>query len=346
MDLIGVRFQLQAINKRNLNPRYTTRLHAWFLNEVRKFNPNLSQYLHDKQAEKPFTLSHLEGVSYEENFAINIESFYYWTITGLNSLVIDWLQEWLDNPPQVIDLKDVSFQIRDINIIYPLINYQSLLETPREKTLALSFITPTSFRHKNHHFPLPLPFHVFQSYLRRWNLFSDYLVDSDSFLEWVNNHVIILRHQLHTLKVAGGKKGMLTGFVGAIEYGLSTQGSRNQDFRQLLFALGKLAPYCGTGHKTTFGLGQTRYGWLLESESKMITIDNLLLKRIEEITQILMSFQKRKGGERALKVCKMRATILARQERGESLKEIAKALNVPYETVKTYAKLARKLIKS
>jgi CRISPR-associated endoribonuclease Cas6 len=56
-----------------------------------------------------------------------------------------------------------------------------------------------------------------------------------------------------------------------------------------------------------------------------------------------MQQQKRTGGARALKVCQTRATILARREFGDSLGAIATDLEMPYETVKTYAKLARRL---
>lgn len=71
----------------------------------------------------------------------------------------------------------------------------------------------------------------------------------------------------------------------------------------------------------------------------------LLAKRIEQLTERLMQGQKRTGGERASRVCQTQATILARQETGESLKAIASDLEMPYETVKTYVKRARYTLK-
>lgn len=59
-----------------------------------------------------------------------------------------------------------------------------------------------------------------------------------------------------------------------------------------------------------------------------------------------MKFQKRTGGTRALNISQTRATILARREFGESLQAIAVDLEMPYETIKTYIKLARKQLKS
>ncbi len=74
------------------------------------------------------------------------------------------------------------------------------------------------------------------------------------------------------------------------------------------------------------------------------SLENQLAKRIDELTILLMAQQKRTGGSRALDVCRVRATILARRELGESLGAIASDLNLPYQTVKTYVKLARRVL--
>ncbi|MFH7028130.1 MAG: hypothetical protein ACHBN1_22685 [Heteroscytonema crispum UTEX LB 1556] len=42
-------------------PQYTIGLHAWFLDQVRSSDPELSAYLHDGESEKPFTISALNG---------------------------------------------------------------------------------------------------------------------------------------------------------------------------------------------------------------------------------------------------------------------------------------------
>jgi CRISPR-associated endoribonuclease Cas6 len=52
---------------------------------------------------------------------------------------------------------------------------------------------------------LPLPFNVSQSYLRRWNDFSGQAVEADSFLAWVDESVILLRHHVRSHKVAVGR---------------------------------------------------------------------------------------------------------------------------------------------
>ncbi len=58
-ELVGLRLQLQPLQNVSLYPQYAIGLHAWFLDQVRQDNPDLSAYLHDEEAEKPFTLSAL-----------------------------------------------------------------------------------------------------------------------------------------------------------------------------------------------------------------------------------------------------------------------------------------------
>lgn len=183
--------------------------------------------------------------------------------------------------------------------------------------------------------------------MRRWNDFSRIPFDQEAFLEWVDENVMIVRHHLESVKVAAGKKGSVTGFTGAVEFGLSRTAREQSQFEQLFYALGQFAPYCGTGHKTTFGLGQTRLGWTTTDRQDLVTpLEISLGQRIAQLTEMLMATQKRTGGDRALNVCQTRATILARRELGESLQAIALDLEMPYQTVKTYTKLARQALQS
>jgi CRISPR-associated endoribonuclease Cas6 len=254
---------------------------------------------------------------------------------------------WLQNLPSTMALRYAPLEIQSVAFALPPTTYAQLYQAEIAKSLALSFVTPTSFRRKGHHLPLPWPFNLFQSYLRRWNDFSGMPVDDEAFLKWVDESVLINRHQLESVKVAAGKQGSVTGFLGAIEFSLTSDARKQQHFERLFFALGHLAPYCGTGHKTTFGLGQTRLGWVSKPNSiETLLRQAVLAKRIEELTVLLMQSQKRTGGDRAFKVCRTRATILARQEEGESLLDIAADLEMPYETVKTYARRARNALKS
>ncbi len=134
--------------------------------------------------------------------------------------------------------------------------------------------------------------------------------------------------------------------MGAIFYTLDRKAADQPDFCNLFYALVQLAPYCGTGHKTTFGLGETQLGWRDTVSAQMPTKQQMLAERIDQLTQIFLEQKKRKGGDRARKTAESWATILARREQGDGLDEIAQDMDLPYETAKTYSKLARRAVRA
>lgn len=350
IELVGLVFELEPTASALLYSQYTIALHAWFLEQVRQFDPDLSAYLHDGESEKPFNISALSGqlVASGKQLRLEAKEIYYWHVNALSQRVAQFLKHWLTQLPENLDLKGASLQIKQVSIAHEPTTYKQLLEssTDRPITISLSFISPTSFRRKGNHFPLPVPENLFHSYLRRWNDFSAMPIEQELFLKWIEEGVIIHQHRLESEKVAAGKRGSVTGFRGAISLGLTKAALGNFEFSELFYALVWLAPYCGTGHKTTFGLGQTRLDWVEQETSKSIQLlTNLLGERIEELIKLFTAQRKRTGGERTDKIAVTWATILARREMGESLKTIAEDLEMPISTVKTYVKLARKSLK-
>ena len=348
-ELVSLVFDLEVTDSTALYSQYTIGLHAWFLDQVRQINPTLSAYLHDGESEKPFSISALEGQLLPNGKQLQLQAnqIYRWQINAISQPVVQFLSQWLIQPPTTLKLRDVCLQIKQISIVHSPTTYNQLLQSSiNHRNINLSFISPTSFRRKGHHFPLPVPFNLFHSYLRRWNDFSGMPIEQEAFLEWIDENVIIHKHRLESVKVAAGKRGSVTGFTGTISLGLTKTALANIEFTQLFYALVQLAPYCGTGHKTTFGLGQTCLDWVNpESNTSSTVITNLLPERIEELTAIFTAQRKRIGGERTEKIATTWATILARREMGESLQVIAEDLEIPYTTAKTYVKLARRMLK-
>lgn len=347
-ELVGLCLEVLPTRDTQVTPQYATGLHAWLLDQVRATDPQLSAYLHDGESEKGFTMSLLSGETGTSGRFIQLrgDRSYHWTITALTKPFATWLAQWIHRLPECIALHDANLRIVSCAVTLPPQTYAGLKQVATDKTINLTFTTPTSFRHKGHHLPLPYPENVFHSYLRRWNHFSSEPIDQDLFLEWIDANVIIRRLHLNSHKVAAGKRGSVTGFTGAVEFALSVPGERHLEYARLFRTLGHLASYCGTGHKTTFGLGQTQLGW--KQSTAIATLpapSEQQAQRIEELTDLLMSQQKRAGGQRATQVCQTRATILARREFGESLQAIARDLDLPYETVKTYVKLARRALR-
>jgi CRISPR-associated endoribonuclease Cas6 len=346
-DLVGITLQVQPIQNSTLYPQYTIGLHAWFLDQVRQTDPELSAALHDNQDEKPFTISGLIDPRHplERSLKLSANQTYEWQITAMSQPVVQWLQRWLAQLPGEIDLRTAPLKLLGWAIAAAPTTYERLWDDAGTPPAAfdLAFLTPTSFRRQGNHFPLPVPTNLFHSYLRRWNQFAHIEYETEQFLDWIDAGVLITRHHLESAKVVAGKKGSVTGFTGAITLSLTAAAATDAEYVQLFTALYRFAPYCGTGHKTTFGLGQTRLGWRdAPTTARVPALPDVLAERIAELTEQFLAIKKRTGGDRATQSAETWATILARRELGESLPAIATDLEMNYETVKTYLKLARR----
>ena len=108
------------------------------------------------------------------------------------------------------------------------------------------------------HYPLPDPHALFQSYLNRWNAFAPpSLQITVGLSDVVDAHVALARHRIQTELVDFGR-GRLVGFVGDVNFQVLQPRRLGGDILGTLNALTDYAYFCGTGHKTTVGMGQTR----------------------------------------------------------------------------------------
>jgi CRISPR-associated endoribonuclease Cas6 len=286
-ELVGITLILQPQADILAPTHYTTQLHSWFLDQIRRIDPHLSAYLHDGQSEKAFSLSSLSGDIQSQGRTLHFrhDCTYEWSIAALSKSVCEGLQQWLTHPPEVMQLHSGHLTILRWDIRLPATNYETVWETAIDSSHleqgCLTFATPTSFRKRSNHLPLPMPENVFHSYLRRWNDFAPIAVEQARFLDWVNECVVILRHEIRSQKTQAGKQGSVTGFVGSVQFGLTPKAKFNPDYVQLFYALIACAPYFGTGHKVTFGLGQTRHGWFDQavSDRRAEPISNAVMER-------------------------------------------------------------------
>ncbi|MEL6229565.1 MAG: CRISPR-associated endoribonuclease Cas6 [Cyanobacteria bacterium J06627_3] len=349
-ELVSLEFVLKPVANTDLYAQYTIGLHAWLLHQIQDIDPELSAYMHDGESEKPFSLTGLDGkfIPQSQSLQLQRNKHYRWRVNSLCKPVTQGLATWLRQLPKEIVLKNSPLTIESVNFAHPPTTYAKLLAQGQEGegSVSLSFHSPTSFRRKGHHLPLPWPTNVFHSYLRRWNHFSNKPVNQEDFLDWVDTYVIITQHHMSTDKVAVGKRGSVTGFTGAVTYAIDRRGITEKPFVAMFYALTQLAPYCGTGHKTTFGLGETQLGWhTFQAAPQVPTQQRLLAERMDELTEIFLSTKKRQGGRRAIDTAETWATILARREMGDPLQEIADDMELAYETTKTYSKLARRAMR-
>ena len=184
-ELVGLTFNLNALDDSSLYPQYTIGLHAWFLQQIQQFDPELSAYLHDGESEKPFNISGLNGafITHSRELQLQKDQPYQWHVNALSQRTVAGLERWLRQLPDEVGLKNAPLTIKSVQVTHSPTTYAQLYKQGQSQSgkVSLSFLSPTSFRRKGHHLPIPWPTNVFHSYLRRWNDFSGRPVDQLTF---------------------------------------------------------------------------------------------------------------------------------------------------------------------
>ena len=121
--------------------------------------------------------------------------------------------------------------------------------------VSLRFLSPTTFRVGKANMPFPLPRLLWRSWAARWDAFSK--VRLGGFEEWAEEFIVPARFRLksRTARVGGAT---LVGVVGECEYRILRPDCLEA---RVAAMLALYSGYCGTGQKTTMGLGVTEPSW-------------------------------------------------------------------------------------
>jgi len=164
-EMLSLRLTLRPLEDADIYPQYNVGLHAWFLKQVQQSDADLSRRLHDNPDEKAFTLSSLDGpvVNMGDKIRLAAAQTYELTLTVFSKPVVKWLAQWLKQMPGVLELKFAPMRIEAVALGLPAMSYAGMVKVkaPAHPKLALSFLSPTSFRRKGNHLPLPMPTNLF-----------------------------------------------------------------------------------------------------------------------------------------------------------------------------------------
>jgi CRISPR-associated endoribonuclease Cas6 len=119
--------------------------------------------------------------------------------------------------------------------------------------LEMRFVSPTTFHSGDFDMPLPLPTpeRVLRSWLKRWNCFSSASLPHLE-KELKEARLALNRYQIESDTVQ--YRETLIGCVGTCRFRVLAQ---DEFWVRLCNLLADYSFYCGTGYKTTYGLGQT-----------------------------------------------------------------------------------------
>jgi hypothetical protein len=135
--------------------------------------------------------------------------------------------------------------------------------------IVLEFSSPTAFRSNGLDICLPSPGHVFRSLWEKWNAFAPEPMQlHDLWPQFANDCILVDELTIvNTVywEFAEGSRGSATGYTGTVGFTLIPKGRVKKEWQEywdgastVLQSLARYSFYCGVGHHTTIGMGQTR----------------------------------------------------------------------------------------
>ncbi len=132
-----------------------------------------------------------------------------------------------------------------------LTTYPRLFQGQVENDYPLRFVSPTFFKRKGNHYPLPEPKLVFRSLYERFKAYAP-IKPPEEFPE-LFGRITLRKANLRTRPVEHDTRGV--GIVGEAVYHLP---NASEDEARWLTALWRFAFFAGVGAKTTLGFGQVK----------------------------------------------------------------------------------------
>ena len=242
-------------------------LSAQFLHWVEERDAAFSAELHKDNELRPYTVSGLCGGSHQGGQILLLPARpLWWRVTSLTPELSQFvLDQILPSLPETIRLGEQTFDLLSATLdprqhpwagqtTYEALAAGELLSTRRPPAqFQVEFVSPTTFHSDGHHQPFPLPKMVFRQWLEKWNKFAPVSLPRD-MTTYADNQLVVSRYRLESQVIKFGQ-AMYIGFAGRCTYRILNDDPYGL---RVLHTLADYAFYCGTGAKTTFGLGQTR----------------------------------------------------------------------------------------
>ena len=224
-------------------------LHAQFFAWLQQGDEALANHVHDEMEPRPFTLSPLRPRDNGHlRFRLNLLQDELW----------DPLWAGMAESGR-LELLNNTFKLVQDELKLHRRTYEELAAEAEAGTLIrLRFFSPTAFRSNDMNYPLPDPVKIYHSWLARWNQFAPQKLRYNiSLLDVVQAHVAPSYLRIGS-EVSDFGRYKLIGFQGLVSLRIMRPRLLGRDMLGRLNALADYAAYCGTGHRTSMGMGQTQ----------------------------------------------------------------------------------------
>lgn len=257
-----------------LRPTMGHYAHAAFLAILRKSDPEIARAVHAHSAQKPFTVSPLIAKAKKRDNLLHIKAG---TECKLRFTFLDdeLFQHFgkafltLTMPP--ICLGEAVFQVRQMvshatekRSWGKSQTYAELIQSAKMDTqMSFRFYSPTAFRRltprgqKTRNDAYIDIVRCYQSWVNKWNAFAPIKFDKAEILAFVTEHGQVTSVAAKSRRLNFGKH-IEVGWVGTCACVFYPEKSLDDHLLRAANCLANFAFYCGTGYKTTMGMGQTR----------------------------------------------------------------------------------------
>ena len=257
-----------------LRPTMGHHAHAAFLALLRKNNPDIAEKLHAQSAQKPFTVSPLiaKAEKHDNRLHISAGTECKLRFTFLDDeLFTHFGKAFLTLTMPPIRLGDAVFQVRQMvshateeRSWSKNETYAELIQSAKTDTqMSFRFYSPTAFRRltprgkqtRNDAYADIL--RCYQSWVNKWNAFAPIKLDKTEILDFVREYGQVTSVRTKSRILNFGRHTEL-GWVGVCAWIFYPEDSLDPELLSAVNCLAAFAFYCGTGYKTTMGMGQTR----------------------------------------------------------------------------------------
>lgn len=235
-------------------------LHALFYKVLQAKSPEFAAKLHQGRADLPFSISPLMGCEVKEGYShLHKGEKASFRLTLLQEeLLVFAISAFFNAAAQRMSFELCRTKVGIGEVVLSGDRFASFssfekitTEAGTDLTVTLEFISPTCFKSERIQLLFPEPRLVFSSLLRKWNAFSPSKFSHDVVQDF--DSIKVAGFNLHTNLVRFSNYKII-GTLGTVTYVLP----KDSGNLRALNALADFAFYCGTGAKTTMGMGQTR----------------------------------------------------------------------------------------
>jgi len=263
--IVAAVVHLEALEEGAIHRPTGRDVHGLWFEQWQRVDAHLADRLHAGPGVRPFALSPLMGLPRPRRGAVPVETGgrAWFRLTSLSDDLSDRLEaEWLPRLPEVVVLGGLRWRMAGATTEgHPWAGRADMQRLAEERLLnrsppdawRVTFSTPTAFHGAEGHIPFPLPNLLLGSWLRRWEVFGPVRLPSD-LAKRARTGLVVSAYALKTLPLREGRRTTI-GCVGSVTLRALRM---KPGERAALDLLAAYAFWCGSGHRTTQGMGMTR----------------------------------------------------------------------------------------